>query len=49
MRLGREDAVRTDALPYLVTRAVDSNIRPNDTAVAERKRRCQSFNPGLNV
>ena len=38
VRLGREDAVRTDALPYLVTRAVDSNIRPNDTAVAEREK-----------
>uniref|UniRef100_A0A6U2CFQ3 AAA+ ATPase domain-containing protein n=1 Tax=Micromonas pusilla TaxID=38833 RepID=A0A6U2CFQ3_MICPS len=38
VRLGREDAVRTDALPYLVTRAVDSNIRPNDTAVGEREK-----------
>ena len=38
VRLGREDAVRNDALPYLVTRAVDSNIRPNDTAVGEREK-----------
>ena len=38
VRLGREDAVRTDALPYLVTRAVDSSIRPNDTAASEREK-----------